>query len=663
MKKICAALLTLVLTFISCLYVSAGTFDGYWDFPKADGTYAYGFPRILVTLDENWYLNTRVIPGEGGMTASFYHKDSRDAYAKEGLDGGLLFTLGASVNSDFQNLPSFRYLGFDEEEAMNYYAELPTDYQAYVKDEKIRAEYDILWSGVEEVLDNVLIKGSEKYNKMHEPSTSEPTDSTPAGPITSGEYEYSVNEDKETVTLLHFSGDAEVMEIPSEIDGYPVSQIGPEAFSYRTMTSLTVPDSVQCIEKRAFEYSTVSDSIRLPQNITIMDDAFSYATLPSEITIPVGAVVEPCTFSYCEGLESVIIESDVTVKGRGFGYCYDLSRVVCAEGSRLEAEAFEYCKALEEAVLCGNVEMEEDAFSYCGDVTVTRKEAGASDTQGQSIPAGVPDTQGQSELADIIEGILTGENNEGDGKEDTDAIELEIKGSPADADGVTVTLTEAVAVKNDTGYNYSFSGTIENNTEEGIMEVIYTFVLMDETGEEFRSFGITYDGGDTPIAPHTKIDFNYDDIRWGLQSVPAAVSIGVSSVKTETELPPVNVPKTGEYLYMALGDEKLENIKNEPPVELEFYVDHGGAGRSAVFKEGELLDRAVELFCDIKIGEESGEFVTDNYNWITLTWADGSVSNISLNLNNLEYSVHSTIHTYRLENLYEFRGFADEYLG
>ena len=63
------------------------------------------------------------------------------------------------MNTDFQDLPSFVYLGFDEEEAMNYYAALPTDYQAYMEDEAIRNEYDELWSGVEEVLASAVVKG------------------------------------------------------------------------------------------------------------------------------------------------------------------------------------------------------------------------------------------------------------------------------------------------------------------------------------------------------------------------------------------------------------------------------------------------------------------------------------------------------------------------
>ena len=54
------------------------------------------------------------------------------------------------------------------------------------------------------------------------------------------------------------------------------------------------------------------------------------------------------------------------------------------------------------------------------------------------------------------------------------------------------------------------------------------------------------------------------------------------------------------------------------PVSL--HVDQGGYGRTATFGEGELLDEALELFCAIKIGEETDSWVTDNYNWIRFTW-------------------------------------------
>ena len=244
------------------------------------------------------------------------------------------------------------------------------------------------------------------------------------------------------------------------------------------------------------------------------------------------------------------------------------------------------------------------------------------------------------------------------------STKLEIKTGSAERDGVTVTLDKATARKNRKtgGYTYVLSGTIRNNTDVGIMKVIYMFSLYDKKGEKFRSFAIVYDGEDKAIPPHSKINFTHDDIKWGPQSVPASVLIDIGSVKTESELPPGSIPQKGELLYEALGDEKLANIMNEPPVELAFHIDQSGYGRTAVFKGGETLDKAVSLFCKIRIGEESGEWATDNYNWISLTWKDGSDTFVSLNLRNLEYNIHSTPHTYHLDNLDEFWSYASGYL-
>ena len=109
-------------------------------------------------MDENWYRKTKAVVADGGASVSFYHKGSNEAYAAEGMEGaGLLLTIGASVNSDFQELPDFTYLGFDEEEMMNYYAACPTDYQAYMGDEAIRAEYDELNSKVSGVINSAQL--------------------------------------------------------------------------------------------------------------------------------------------------------------------------------------------------------------------------------------------------------------------------------------------------------------------------------------------------------------------------------------------------------------------------------------------------------------------------------------------------------------------------
>ena len=646
MKKLWTALLSFAIVMAAGMCTMAGTFDGYWDFEQADGTYAYGFPRILVAMDKAWYQNTKVVLGENGSTASFYHKGSYDAYAEEGMTGGLLFTIGASVNTDFQDLPSFVYLGFDEEEAMNYYALLPTDYQAYMGDEEVRSEYDELWSGVEDVLASAIIKGSEKFREIYGTGDDQTVESEPLSEseqkiISSGDYDYLIND--KTAAIVKYTGDAQEVTIPSEINEYQVTEIGAEAFRYRKMKSVSIPGSIRSIGRQAFEYCEITQELSLPVNCAISEDAFSYAVLPPVVTIPAGTQVEACAFSYCELVEKICVDPGAVLKSRAFGYCDDLRLVVLADGTLLEKNAFEYCRGMEKAFLCGNVQAEEGSFADCGEIEVTKAEAEEYDTLKQGA----------------FDGTLVG-------KEDTFPEEgktLEIINSPASLDGVTVTLKEATAQRTDTlGFDYTLSGMIENNSDEGIMQVIYTFALIDENGEEFRSFGIVYDGEDKALPPGASADFFHDDIRWGKQSIPAAVEIGISSVKTEKELPPAHVPQMGEYLYQALGDEKLANIKEEPPIELSFHVDQGGYGRTAEFTQGEALDKAVELLCAIKIGAESGEWVTDNYNGIGLKWADGTYTGISLNLRNLEYWVHSNIHTYELENLGEFWSYCAEYL-
>lgn len=239
---------------------------------------------------------------------------------------------------------------------------------------------------------------------------------------------------------------------------------------------------------------------------------------------------------------------------------------------------------------------------------------------------------------------------------------LEIQDSPATLEGVTVTLETAVARRCSDGTTYALQGSLKNNTDEGIMQITYTFSLLDASGEEFSSFDLVYDGEDTAIPAQGTIRFAHDEFDWEEQAIPAAVKVGIADVKTEAELPPAHVPKPGEYLYLALGDEKLANIKEEPPVELTLHVDHGGFGRYAVFREGDALQQAVDLLCGIQVGKETDEWVTDNYNGIWLTWEDGSQTCISLNLYNLECSIHSKIHLYDLNHLDAFWSYCEDYL-
>ena len=198
--------------------------------------------------------------------------------------------------------------------------------------------------------------------------------------ITSGDYEYIVNDDAETITISDYIGTDELVEIPEELDGYRVTDIGGQAFSYRKMKSLSFPSGLKSIGARAFEYCEIP-----------------------EVMIPAGTTVETCAFGYCETLKKVLVGQDAVIQSRAFGYCDDLETIVCAAGSRLEGDTFEYCRDLEQVILCGDVEVEEDAFYDCDKAKITRAEESEFETWKQ------PD---QETISAGLESFLTGGRKE-----------------------------------------------------------------------------------------------------------------------------------------------------------------------------------------------------------------------------------------------------------
>lgn len=69
-----------------------------------------------------------------------------------------------------------------------------------------------------------------------------------------GKWEYSVDKETNTATIVSYKGGDAELVIPSEIDGVAVTKIGKNAFKKNTkITSLVLPDSLIEIEQSAFE--------------------------------------------------------------------------------------------------------------------------------------------------------------------------------------------------------------------------------------------------------------------------------------------------------------------------------------------------------------------------------------------------------------------------
>lgn len=105
------------------------------------------------------------------------------------------------------------------------------------------------------------------------------------------DYTYTENEDG-TITITSYTGDAEELLIPSEIDGKTVSAIGSGIFSplnggNKTIKKITVPASVKTIGEEAFACATALEEVYIEDGVTEIGDlAFSGCTNLNKITIP-----------------------------------------------------------------------------------------------------------------------------------------------------------------------------------------------------------------------------------------------------------------------------------------------------------------------------------------------------------------------------------------
>ena len=100
-------------------------------------------------------------------------------------------------------------------------------------------------------------------------------------------YSYEVNDDGETVTITDYEGTDTEIEIPSEIDGKIVTDIGNYAFIYCEATNIVIPDGV----------------------INILDKAFLCCNNMEKLVIPESVInIELWAFSACTGITSIVVD-------------------------------------------------------------------------------------------------------------------------------------------------------------------------------------------------------------------------------------------------------------------------------------------------------------------------------------------------------------------
>ncbi len=181
------------------------------------------------------------------------------------------------------------------------------------------------------------------------------------------------------------SGQTDVLSgqltILAEIDGYPVTSIGNNAFKdCDRLTSVTIPSSVTSIGSYAFNSCDDLSYITIPENVTSIGSyAFQSCNKLSSVILPSGLTsISSGLFCYCENLTYITVPENVTSIGdSAFYYCTSLASVrIPAAVKMISSDAFLNCGNLKRITFAHSMSDElsinSNAFSsYYGDAINT----------------------------------------------------------------------------------------------------------------------------------------------------------------------------------------------------------------------------------------------------------------------------------------------------
>ena len=128
------------------------------------------------------------------------------------------------------------------------------------------------------------------------------------------------------------------VDIPAEIEGLPVKSTRDWAFAdCKSLTSISVPDSVNAIGNGAFSGCSSLASINIPNSVTtIRGSAFCNCLSLTSITIPESVTsIEIAAFSGCSSLTNITIPDLVdTIGDHAFYNCSSLTSITVSENNK-----------------------------------------------------------------------------------------------------------------------------------------------------------------------------------------------------------------------------------------------------------------------------------------------------------------------------------------
>lgn len=201
-----------------------------------------------------------------------------------------------------------------------------------------------------------------------------------AAPVYAEVYDYEVEGgnlrfDAATGTVTDCSTTVSSVDIPSEIYGVSVTEIGEKAFmGCDKLSHVGIPSTVTKIGKGAFWGCRQLVSITIPGSVTVLEDASDEFTgifhqcskLESVNFLGVVKRIPNYMFRGCESLKSVKLEYGVEEIGRyAFYNCTGLENITFPDSIKsIETRAFQHCTGLTSVTLGSSLKHIEDEAFY-----------------------------------------------------------------------------------------------------------------------------------------------------------------------------------------------------------------------------------------------------------------------------------------------------------
>jgi hypothetical protein len=177
-----------------------------------------------------------------------------------------------------------------------------------------------------------------------------------------------------TITITGYTGPGGNVTIPNAIDGLPVTSIGASAFSYSSITSVTIPNSVTSIGDGAFNQCLHLTNATLGSGVTnIGASSFGFCIDLTGVTIPNSVTsIGAFAFQFCSGLTNVTLGSGATsIPDYAFVACSSLINITIPNRvTNIGNYAFSECPSLANVTLgIGATTVGYGAFNSCSRLT------------------------------------------------------------------------------------------------------------------------------------------------------------------------------------------------------------------------------------------------------------------------------------------------------